>query len=121
MTIIYLTMQFEPDLSDAGAPDAPNFLKHRPLGIRDVTIIENGVFYVTAAGITRQPRICEHTTPRPPHALARMARGRARRARSVPEVIGGRRLRPQTDNVGQPGERSKVPIAGRNAPFARER
>jgi ureidoacrylate peracid hydrolase len=31
--IVYLKMQFEPDLSDAGAPDAPNFLVHRRLGI----------------------------------------------------------------------------------------
>jgi ureidoacrylate peracid hydrolase len=36
MTVVYLTMQFEPDLSNAGAPDAPNFLKHKPLGIGEV-------------------------------------------------------------------------------------
>jgi len=42
MTIVYLTMQFEPDLSDAGPPDAPNFLKHRPLGIGDMVITPDG-------------------------------------------------------------------------------
>jgi ureidoacrylate peracid hydrolase len=31
LTIIYLKMGFRPDLSDAGAPDAPNWLKHLPL------------------------------------------------------------------------------------------
>ncbi|MBA2527675.1 MAG: isochorismatase family protein [Pyrinomonadaceae bacterium] len=42
MTVIYLTMQFEPDLSDAGAPDAPNFLKHKPLGVGDVVVAPDG-------------------------------------------------------------------------------
>jgi len=31
--IVYLKMEFEPDLSNAGAPDAPNLLIHRRLGI----------------------------------------------------------------------------------------
>lgn len=31
VTIVYLKMAFRPDLSDAGVPDAPNWLKHRPL------------------------------------------------------------------------------------------
>jgi ureidoacrylate peracid hydrolase len=35
VAIVYLTMQFSPDLSDAGAPDAPNFVKHVPLGVGD--------------------------------------------------------------------------------------
>jgi ureidoacrylate peracid hydrolase len=30
-TVIYLKMGFQPDLSDAGLPDAPNWIKHRPL------------------------------------------------------------------------------------------
>ena len=42
MIVIYLTMQFEPDLSDAGARDAPNFLKHRPLGIGQVVAAPDG-------------------------------------------------------------------------------
>jgi ureidoacrylate peracid hydrolase len=33
--IVYLKMQFEPDLSNAGGPDAPNFLIHRRLGLGD--------------------------------------------------------------------------------------
>jgi ureidoacrylate peracid hydrolase len=35
MQVVYLTMQFEPDLSDAGGPDAPNLLFHKRLGIGD--------------------------------------------------------------------------------------
>jgi nicotinamidase-related amidase len=42
MTVIYLTMQFEPDLSDAGAPDAPNFLKHKPLGVGEFVTAPDG-------------------------------------------------------------------------------
>jgi ureidoacrylate peracid hydrolase len=42
MTVVYLTMQFEPDLSDAGAPDAPNFLKHKPLGVGEVVAAPDG-------------------------------------------------------------------------------
>jgi ureidoacrylate peracid hydrolase len=42
MKVIYLTMQFEPDLSNAGAPDSPNFLKHKPLGIGDVVAAPDG-------------------------------------------------------------------------------
>jgi ureidoacrylate peracid hydrolase len=42
MTVMYLAMQFEPDLSNAGAPDAPNFLKHKPLGIGEVVAAPDG-------------------------------------------------------------------------------
>lgn len=35
MQVVYLTMQFEPDLSDAGGPDAPNLVRHRMLGLGD--------------------------------------------------------------------------------------
>ena len=30
--VIYLKMAFLPDLADAGAPDSPNWIKHKPLG-----------------------------------------------------------------------------------------
>jgi ureidoacrylate peracid hydrolase len=33
--VVYLKMQFEPDLSNAGGPDAPNFVIHRRLGVGD--------------------------------------------------------------------------------------
>ena len=40
--IVYLKMEFEPDLSDAGGPDAPNFVIHRHLGAGDVVQVPNG-------------------------------------------------------------------------------
>jgi hypothetical protein len=33
LPVVYLVMQFRPDLSDAGAPDSPNRIKHAPLGL----------------------------------------------------------------------------------------
>src|SRR5215469_1874351 len=33
ITIVYLKMGFRPDLSDAGGPDTPNWIKHRPLRV----------------------------------------------------------------------------------------
>ncbi len=31
--VVYLTMEYRPDLSDAGGSESPNWLKHRPLGV----------------------------------------------------------------------------------------
>ena len=42
MKVIYLTMQFEPDLSNTGAPDSPNFLKHKLLGVGEVIAAPDG-------------------------------------------------------------------------------
>jgi ureidoacrylate peracid hydrolase len=39
---VYLKMGFHPDLSDAGAPDSPNWLKHIPLGLGDEVSAPNG-------------------------------------------------------------------------------
>ncbi|MBK1662292.1 cysteine hydrolase family protein [Paracraurococcus ruber] len=33
LPVVYLVMQYRPDLSDAGAPDGPNRIKHAPLGL----------------------------------------------------------------------------------------
>jgi ureidoacrylate peracid hydrolase len=33
LPIVYIVMQFRPDLSDAGAPDSPNRIKNAPLGL----------------------------------------------------------------------------------------
>jgi ureidoacrylate peracid hydrolase len=42
MPIVYLKMQFEPDLSDAGAERTPNRIKHRPMGLGDTVAIPGG-------------------------------------------------------------------------------
>jgi ureidoacrylate peracid hydrolase len=46
MPAVFLKMQFAADLSDAGQPDAPNRIKHQPLGI--------GERMETPAGVTGQ-------------------------------------------------------------------
>lgn len=40
--IVYLKMEFKPDLSDAGSPDAANFVNHRRLGAGDVVQAPDG-------------------------------------------------------------------------------
>jgi ureidoacrylate peracid hydrolase len=42
MTIVYLKMQFEPDLSDAGAPDGPNLLRHQWFGVGEPIVAPDG-------------------------------------------------------------------------------
>jgi ureidoacrylate peracid hydrolase len=40
--VVYLKMAFRPDLSDAGPPDAPTWLKHLPLGVGDTVTAPDG-------------------------------------------------------------------------------
>lgn len=42
MRVVYLKMAFKPDLSDAGRPDAPTWLKHLPLGAGDAATAPDG-------------------------------------------------------------------------------
>jgi len=42
VTVVYLKMGFRPDLSDAGGPDAPNWLKHRPLSAGEAVTAPDG-------------------------------------------------------------------------------
>jgi ureidoacrylate peracid hydrolase len=42
LKVLYLKMEFRPDLSDAGAPDSPNWLKHRHLRIGDRVAAPDG-------------------------------------------------------------------------------
>lgn len=42
MRVVFLTMQFAPDLSDAGGPGSPNRLKHAPLRIGEPTVSPDG-------------------------------------------------------------------------------
>jgi hypothetical protein len=37
--VVYLKMGFHPDLSDAGLPDAPTWLKHMPFGVGERVIL----------------------------------------------------------------------------------
>jgi len=40
--VVYLKMAFRPDLSDAGLPDSPTWLKHLPLGVGDIVNAPDG-------------------------------------------------------------------------------
>jgi ureidoacrylate peracid hydrolase len=42
MTVVYLKMAFRPDLCDAGAVDAPNWRKHRPLRAGELAVAPDG-------------------------------------------------------------------------------
>jgi ureidoacrylate peracid hydrolase len=63
MRVIYLTMQFEPDLSNAGAPDSPNFLKHKALGVGDVVAAPDGRKSRTLVEGTWGTKILPNLTP----------------------------------------------------------
>jgi nicotinamidase-related amidase len=40
--VVYLKMAFRPDLSDAGAPDSPNWLKHLPMRVGEEVTAPDG-------------------------------------------------------------------------------
>jgi ureidoacrylate peracid hydrolase len=40
--VVYLKMGFQPDLSDAGLPDSPNWLKHMPLRVGETVVAPDG-------------------------------------------------------------------------------
>jgi ureidoacrylate peracid hydrolase len=42
LTVIYLVMQFSPDLADAGSSNSPNRMKHRPLALGEVMAAPDG-------------------------------------------------------------------------------
>jgi len=42
MSVIYLKMGFRPDLSDAGFPDSPNWLRHLRLGAGEKVTAPDG-------------------------------------------------------------------------------
>jgi ureidoacrylate peracid hydrolase len=42
MTVVYLKMEFAGDLSNAGPPESPNYIKHRALDVGDVMTAPDG-------------------------------------------------------------------------------
>ena len=42
MKIVYLKMQFDPDLSNAGGPDAPNRVRHLAMGVGETVVAPDG-------------------------------------------------------------------------------
>jgi ureidoacrylate peracid hydrolase len=65
MRIIYLKMAFRPDLSDAGAPDAPNWLKHLPMKVGESITAPDGRPSRVLIRDTWNTDIIEELTPEP--------------------------------------------------------
>jgi ureidoacrylate peracid hydrolase len=42
LLVVYLVMRFRPDLADAGGPDSPNRIKHRPLALGEAVAAPDG-------------------------------------------------------------------------------
>ncbi len=69
MGVVYLKMGFRPDLSDLGAADAPNRIKHRPLGVGDRVRTPDGRESRTLVRDTWSTEIVAELTPQPADAV----------------------------------------------------
>jgi ureidoacrylate peracid hydrolase len=65
MTVVYLKMGFRPDLSDAGLPDAPNWIKHRPLRVGEAVTAPDGSASRILIRDTWNTEIVPDLTPEP--------------------------------------------------------
>jgi ureidoacrylate peracid hydrolase len=65
MKIVYLKMGFRSDLSDAGAPDAPNWLKHLPLRVGEAVPAPDGTISRILIRDTWNTEIVDELPPRP--------------------------------------------------------
>jgi ureidoacrylate peracid hydrolase len=69
MAIVYLKMGFRPDLSDLGAADAPNRIKHRPLGVGDPVRSPDGRASRTLVRDTWSTDVLDELAPEPGDAV----------------------------------------------------
>jgi ureidoacrylate peracid hydrolase len=65
LPVIYLKMGFDPDLSNAGHLEAPNWIKHRPLRVGDVTMAPDGTASRILVRDTWNTEIVPELTPEP--------------------------------------------------------
>ena len=65
MKIVFLKMAFRADLSDAGLPDSPNWLKHVPLKVGEHVVAPTGVASRVLVRDTWNTDIVEELRPRP--------------------------------------------------------
>lgn len=63
LPVIYLTMEFRPDLSDLGGPDAPNAIKHRLFGVGQASTAPDGSAGRFLVRGTWNTQIVEELTP----------------------------------------------------------
>ena len=69
VAVVYLKMGFRPDLSDLGAADAPNRIKHRPLGVGDAVRSPDGRDSRTLVRDTWSTDILDELAPEPGDAV----------------------------------------------------
>jgi ureidoacrylate peracid hydrolase len=65
MKIVYLKMGFRPDLSDAGAPGAPNWLKHLPMKVGEEVPAPDGTTSRILIRETWNTQIVDELAPAP--------------------------------------------------------
>jgi ureidoacrylate peracid hydrolase len=65
VVVVYLQMAFRADLSDAGAPDAPNWVKHLPLGPGDEVQAPDGTTGRILVRDTWNTAVIDELTPHP--------------------------------------------------------
>jgi ureidoacrylate peracid hydrolase len=65
LPVIYLKMGFDPDLSNAGNLEAPNWIKHRPLRVGDVTMAPDGTASRILVRDTWNTEIVPELSPEP--------------------------------------------------------
>jgi ureidoacrylate peracid hydrolase len=65
MPIIYIKMEFQPDLSDFGAADDPNRIKHRPFAVGERMMTPDGPEGRTLIKATWNTEIVTELAPRP--------------------------------------------------------
>jgi ureidoacrylate peracid hydrolase len=65
VVVVYLQMAFRDDLSDAGAPDAPNWVKHLPLGPGDEVQAPDGTTGRILVRDTWNTAVIDELTPHP--------------------------------------------------------
>jgi len=65
MTVVYLKMGFRADLSDAGLPDAPNWIKYRPLRAGEAVTAPDGSASRILIRDTWNTEIVADLTPQP--------------------------------------------------------
>lgn len=63
MKIVYLKMGFRPDLSDLGAPDSPNWLRHAAFGVGEKVRAPNGTTGRILIRDTWNTKIVDELTP----------------------------------------------------------
>jgi ureidoacrylate peracid hydrolase len=65
ISVVYLKMGFRPDLSDAGCPDAPSWIKHRRLRVGEATTAPDGTASRILIRDTWNTEVVPDLTPEP--------------------------------------------------------